>query len=1601
LAASHRVALGFEANTGQTDAQVQFFARGRGYTLFLTPQEAVFALHPSALEPQPQPASQSSPAVVRLHLLNASTTPAVEANELLPGGINYYLGNDPAHWQLNVPRYGKIRYREVYPGIDVIYHGAQGQLEYDFHIAAKADPQQIRLAFANVNTITLDEYGDLLIHTPAGVLRQRRPEAYQEVNGARRRVAVRYAILSGESGEQQVALKLGRYDRTKPLIIDPVLIYSSYLGGPTSPFGVAEARTFADAVAADASGALYIAGQTNAVDFPKQHTVPPANAGAHVFVSKFVPNGNGSNDLVWTTILSGSIDPDALQEYPTAIAVNSAGVHIVGRTFSSDFPTTLNAFQPGSSASGNSNGFISRLDGSNGQLTYSTYLSGASSAVVNAIAFDTQGNMVVAGFAIGDGFPTTVDAILQTSPNAANRHAFVTVFNGANLLYSTLFGGTGGETAHGVAVSTDGRIHVVGDTTSDGLATTGAYQTVKGSGPAGFYAVIDRTIPGAAGLRYATYLSSGATEAHALAFDGDGNTVIVGLTESGTFPVTPGAFPSTLTPRVGAFLTIMDPAGGGTADLKYATVLDRGDPQSMAIDAAGRVWLAGRASTGFPAVCGPLHGNADAFIAVMNPAGSSFADRLFTIVFGGSVNNESANGVIVDLGGLDGLAAVVGHTFSADFPTTMGSVQPAIPAGFTGGLGFVSLLDLAQLTPTTTTLIASPTIIVPGQPVTLTATVTGGNSGTVYFQEGATVLGSAPLVNGTATLDNVVFSTATPSAIAIYSGDCTAATSQGALNGNKTATSMQLLSNANPSFTGQSVTFTAALTASGPQIPTGTVRFEDNGVPLATVNINAQGNAVFTTSTLTLGTHPLSAIYDGNATFLGSSASLSQRVTQPVDLSIIKTVSPTVGQVGQALTYTLQVSNTSPNAATGVVVRDILPNNLTVNSVPASCTQAGNVITCPLGNLAANSTLSLTVTATPTAPGVFTNTATIGGNEADPAGGNNQSSVTTTVDAVDLAVTLNDAPDPVGVGGTLTYTIGVTNNGPSTANNVTLTFTRDASLTVVSFNSSGLSGLSCAGQTTVTCSLASLASGTNGTITLNFTTTAVGSISATASISSPHPETNTANNTASTTTTVARAADLSIAITDSPDPAAVNGTMTYTITVRNLGPATDAGVNVSGTLSGAATFIPGSVAGLPGGSPCVMAATTFSCQGGKLVAGDTAVLTLQAKPTAEGTVTLSGSISGEEGDPNQSNNTANESTTVTNIADLALAMEVVGPTVVNVGQLSGFLVRVSNGGPSPAVGISVTDTVPAALFINGASSRSGPCGVNGQVVTCTITQLQPNEVAEIDIGVTPQTGGTFVNSAVVISSTQDSNQGNNSASTQLRVPSADLSATLFRSAPLQVVASVYNSGPDEVPARDMTMTITFPGGLRPTVNVPLAFCGITGQVVSCRKLASLPPNENYSLAIDVTPVGPVTGDIVMTTSSSLFDPNLNNNTATLFLFPGCASDVPSGLTITRSGYRYFRTLGRYVQQVTITNASGFPIAGPVSFVLDGLGSNVAVISDGGTICTAPTGTPYRTLDVGTDNVLSPGESATVTLQFIDPSNTAINYTTRVLSGANP
>ncbi len=1247
-----KLPLAFEQNHGQTDAQVKFLTRGPDYLLFLTADEAVFVLRGKGPE---------SPATLRLKLGAGNPAPEIEALDRQSGYVNHFIGNDPERWRTKVPRFAKVRYKSVYPGIDLVYHGSQQQLEYDFVVAPGADPTAIQMSFsadASDLSLTVTEDGDLLVETGGKTLRQKKPIAYQEIDGKRRTVDAEYEIHRTEHGAQRVTLALSDYDRAQPLIIDPALIYSTYLGGPTDGFGQPFGRTDGRGVTVDANGFIYVTGSTNSTDFPGA-TSTPAAAVTHAFVAKLTPSGLGASDLVWATVFGGTVAPTAgflAFDIAHAIAIDSTGkLSVSGETGSSDFPVTTGAYQTAiGTFFSNPSAFIARFD-TNGALVYGSYFGGGAVTRSVAIAVDASNDILITGEMVGRNFPTTPGALRETTPGVRFFAAFVAKFRPggqgvSDLLYSSLIDSA--AIGFGIAADSRGRAYVVGRAGAGLPVSTGAFQPTAGGAGAGdgFLVVIDPVGNGASDLVYGTFFGGPSDDyASAVTVDALGTAYLTGTTGGG-IPTTPGAFQTSGVDLSDAFVAAIQPGGQGADDLLYSSYLAGQGTDiatGIALDHAGLVWVTGyTTSDDFPVsgVHSPPAFSEDSFAIALNPIGSGVSDRVFGQFLGGTGNDE-ANGIAAGPRNV----AIVGNTGAPDFPTTGGVLQGTRPGVLSAFVTAFSPGSSDQQT--TTTLISSLNPAGLGVAIRFTATLTGNNpTGAVVFRDGVNRLGSAPLVGNSAQLTVSTLTAGDHSITAIYSGDANNRTSTSApliqrIGGS--ATAILLLSSANPSFVGQSVTFTAALTSASLQVPTGTVRFEDNGTPLATVNINAQGNAIFTTSALTLGNHQITAIYDGNATFLASSASLTQRVTQAVDLAISKNVSATVGTVGQSLTYTLQVSNNSANDGTGVVVRDTLPANVTVNSLPPGCTQAANLVTCALGNFAAKSNLTLTILITPTAPGIFTNTATIGGNEADPAPGNNFSSVTTTVDAADLAVTLTDAPDPIAVGGTLVYTIGVSNAGPSTATNVTLTFTIDPSLVFASFSSSGLQGAACAGQTIITCSFASLPSGTKGTITFGFTTTAVGTISATATIASPNPDPNTGNNSASATTFVARPADLAVSITDAPDPVTTNGAITYTITVTNSGPVTDAGVNVSGTLTGVAAIDVNSIGFIGGNfSACSALTASYSCQNGRLTPGESATITLRAFPNAVGIATLNASVSGGEADPNLANNAASASTTV-------------------------------------------------------------------------------------------------------------------------------------------------------------------------------------------------------------------------------------------------------------------------------------------------------------------------------------------------------------------
>jgi hypothetical protein len=304
-----QVPLAFEVNAGQTDAGVSYLARGSGYTFFLTPNDAVMKLQDR----------RGDGAVLRLKLAGANKDPQVDGLDRLSGVSNYFIGNDPSKWRTNVPLFSEVHYAAVYPGIDLLYHGNQRQLEYDFILAPGADPRVIRLAVEGADKIEPGKDGELLLHVGAKEVSFQKPFVYQEINGEQKEVAARFAV----DDKQGVGFEIAQYDTSRTLIIDPVFLYSTYLGGSGSENGYS--------IAVDPSGSAYVTGSTNSFNFPvtsgaPQGTQPsdPANGNPSAFVTKFDSNGA----LVYSTYLGGSCT-----DIGYGIAVDAAGeAYVTGTT---------------------------------------------------------------------------------------------------------------------------------------------------------------------------------------------------------------------------------------------------------------------------------------------------------------------------------------------------------------------------------------------------------------------------------------------------------------------------------------------------------------------------------------------------------------------------------------------------------------------------------------------------------------------------------------------------------------------------------------------------------------------------------------------------------------------------------------------------------------------------------------------------------------------------------------------------------------------------------------------------------------------------------------------------------------------------------------------------------------------------------------------------------------------------------------------------------------------------------------------------------------------------------------------------------------------
>lgn len=381
--------LQFMANAGQADAQIKFSAQGQGYGLYLKPSEALLTL--SKLPPRNSDRGAAAdsgglgekPAYrpiqtseLHLRLKDATTAPSMSGLDELPGKVNYLIGNNPDKWRTNIATYKKVLYKDVYPGIDLLYYGNQGHLEYDFVVGAGSNPRRIEMVFGGVEDIRTDENGDLLLSTPAGEIRQRKPLAYQESGGVHREVAANYHVKG-----ERISFELGDYDHTRPLVIDPVLVYSTLLGGS----GYEEGR----AIAVDAQGSAYLTGSSNSADFPQANTSRNANdIDTDAFIAKLNPAGTA---LEYTTFLGGS-DYDG----GYAIALDSQGsAYAVGYTNSTNFPHTASAFQK--TKDNSTDAFITKLSPSGSSLIYSSFLGGDNTDLAYGVAVGSDGHAVVVG----------------------------------------------------------------------------------------------------------------------------------------------------------------------------------------------------------------------------------------------------------------------------------------------------------------------------------------------------------------------------------------------------------------------------------------------------------------------------------------------------------------------------------------------------------------------------------------------------------------------------------------------------------------------------------------------------------------------------------------------------------------------------------------------------------------------------------------------------------------------------------------------------------------------------------------------------------------------------------------------------------------------------------------------------------------------------------------------------------------------------------------------------------------------------------------------------------------------------------------------------
>jgi uncharacterized repeat protein (TIGR01451 family) len=938
LAAYGHLPLIFEPNQGQSDRRVKFLARGSAYGLFLTAQSAVLTLHHSESSSQHTVYTSS---VLSMELSNANSRAEIKGEDTLPGKSNYFIGNDPAKWQSDIPQFARVRYVSVYPGIDLVFYGNQGRLEYDFEAAPGSDPSRVVLRFQGSQNLSIDSYGDLVLTMEGGDLRLQAPRIYQKFGELQRAVQGRFELR----GKNEVGFALDEYDRSRKLVIDPVLVYSTYLGGrsnegcsliltPSNPTPLSGCP----AVAVDSASNAYIAGPTASNNFPLGPA--PFQSGltgaANIFVAKF---NAAANTLLFSTYLGGS-----RTDYTAGVGVDAAtNVIVAGTTNSSNFPT-MNAFQK-TPANTNSHAFVSKLDPTGQTLLYSTYLSGNGSEAASGLAVgQSDQNAYVIGTTTSSNTPSSTSAFpatlgaYQTAPASGSTIQFFmskvnpNLSGNSSLVYSTYFGGgnpsTGVATGGGIAVNVNNDVYITGGTNflhvggANDFPILNAYQGCLDASPStttcpsnvtktdAFVAEFNPDATTGAQLLYSTYLGgTGDDVGYGIAVDST-SAYVTGSTDSTDFPAAgTGVFQSANGGGASdAFLAkLANPVTTGTTPgsvtLSYFTYLGGAGQDvglAIAVDAIQGARLAGWTnSTNLPVLNNSVEtaygGNNDAFVARIDTTATSSTAPGHYLTYLGGTGADYGTGIAVDP---QGASYVAGETTSQDFlqlavPPENPPFQPN-PGGGTDAF----LSKLGPVLALTLTGTSSPPVAGVGNPVSFEYTIT--NSGD--------------------TASNIIFTDSLPSSGASFTSATASSGSCGGATGNIVSCTIGTLN------AGASSTATVVLTPTASTTPSTTSLILGN-----TASVTAQGcnscSQPFTTSA-TVNDFNIS-VSPSTATVPAGVPATYTAVVTPTGQGFPESVSISCGSGLPTGATCTETNNPIPNLSNGAVSTVLVINTTT------------------------------------------------------------------------------------------------------------------------------------------------------------------------------------------------------------------------------------------------------------------------------------------------------------------------------------------------------------------------------------------------------------------------------------------------------------------------------------------------------------------------------------------------------------------------------------------------------------------------------------------------------------------------------------------------